>query len=288
MPQPYYLNTGQYQFQLEQLPAEVVQNLQLLYQQHFTQQFDKPCDFMVRFDKPALLRRVIKPQISFCLGSHHPFKPVAKQHAFASLEWGLNWCIAANEFNHLIIHAAVLVKNGQAIIFPAAPGSGKSTLSAFFALNGWQLYSDEMAIIDLTTLKVKPLFRPVCLKNQSINLIKQWFPNALFSTTAYGTHKGDIAHVQVTTPEQYQQYEPASIVAVVFPKYKAQQPLNVYSLYKISAFERLIANAFNYNILGVTAFNTIGQLIDQTEQLEMSYEQLTDVMDLLESEFIHD
>jgi len=78
-----------------------------------------------------MLRRVIKPHVMFEVNQYKPFMPLPAEHAFALLEWGMNWCIAAHEFTRLILHSAVLVKNNKAIVFPAMPGSGKSTLTAF-------------------------------------------------------------------------------------------------------------------------------------------------------------
>ena len=49
---------------------------------------------------------------------------------------------------YLIIHAAVVEKNGLAAILPAPPGSGKGTLTAGSVLSGWRLLSDELTLID--------------------------------------------------------------------------------------------------------------------------------------------
>jgi predicted ATPase len=46
-----------------------------------------------------------------------------------------------------MLHAAVVEKNGKALILPALPGSGKSTLSAALAMNGWRFLSDEFTMI---------------------------------------------------------------------------------------------------------------------------------------------
>ena len=58
----------------------------------------------------------------------HVFKPLPADQAFPMLEWGLNWCVSNHVNHYLIIHAAVIEKNGFAAILPAPPGSGKSTL----------------------------------------------------------------------------------------------------------------------------------------------------------------
>jgi len=279
------IDVGEYLFRVESAPSIVKNNLKLMYGDAISSTSLSPADFTVSLKHDSLLRKLLKPQVTFYLGSNSPFKPLPASQSYPVMEWGMNWCIAATDFNRLIVHAAVLVKNNRAIIFPATPGSGKSTLSAYFALSGWKLYSDEMAIIDLDTLQVKPLFRPVCLKNQSISLVKKWFPQSIFTGTAKDTQKGDVAHLKVNSFAEYQTFSPVDVAAIVFPKYQKNSQTEPYKISKIAGFEKLAGNSFNYNILGNTAFDTIQRLVEQTQQVEMNYNDLSDVDDLLTSEF---
>lgn len=189
----------------------------------------------------------------------------------------MNWCIAAHEYSRFLVHAAVLVKNGKAIICPALPGSGKSTLSAYLGLAGWSVYSDEMAIIDINSRQVLPLFRPVCLKNNSIDLLRQWHPQAQLTPVCRDTQKGDVAHVKVLSWEHYRRLQPASISAVVFPKYKAGSQLAIYKLCQIDAFSQLSRNAFNYTVLGETAFNLTADIITHSGLYQVEYSDLTEL-----------
>jgi HprK-related kinase A len=99
------------------------------------------CDFHVRVGPPAGLRRWLKPQINFWHNGHSPFKPLPANHAFALLEWGLNWCVAGHAHHYLMLHAAVLERNGRALVLPGDPGAGKSTLTAALMLSGWRARS---------------------------------------------------------------------------------------------------------------------------------------------------
>src|SRR3546814_969352 len=62
-------------------------------------------------------------------------------------DWSSDVC--SSDLQFLIIHAAALEKSGRAAILPGAPGSGKSTLTAYLVHNGWRLLSDELALISL-------------------------------------------------------------------------------------------------------------------------------------------
>jgi len=283
-----YLDVGEYNFHIDEGPFNAIkQNLQLIYGSALSESTSKPVDFYVSLKCDAFFRRLYKPQITLYLGDETPFKPLPKAQAYPVLEWGMNWCIAATDFNHLIIHAAVLVKHNQAIIFPALPGSGKSTLSAFFANSGWQLYSDEMAIIDTKSLQVKPLYRPVCLKNESIDLVKNWFSQTIFTETTHDTQKGSVAHMAHGDWLEFQQYKPAKVAAIVFPKYDASSVQSeIYALSKVEGFQKISANAFNYSVLGTKGFDVSKRLIEQTLQLECTYNDLSDIEEILSQEVI--
>ncbi|GAA0857945.1 HprK-related kinase A [Aliiglaciecola litoralis] len=278
------IDTGLYRFEFVSQVEKVNTAVELIYGD--VPQTDKPVDFRIALKYDSLLRRVIKPQISFYADQHSPFKPLPSSQAAALLEWGMNWCIAAHDFTNLIIHAAVLVKNGKAIVLPAMPGSGKSTLTASLGLAGWHTYSDEMAIIDIHTGHVSALYRPVCLKNNSIDLIKKWYPQAVFTATNKDTQKGDVAHVKVLDWQDYQQLQPVPIVAIVFPKYQADTPLTIYQLDDLYAFNVLSKNAFNYNVLGRTGFETVDTIIRATQHFEIAYNDVKDVSDFLTEDII--
>lgn len=278
------LNTGLYQFSLSSDLEKIYSTAASLYGDAESQvDF---IDFKVQIKFDSLVRRLIRPQISFYSDQHSPFKPLPVSQAAAVLEWGMNWCIAAHEFGKLIIHAAVLVKDGKAIIFPALPGSGKSTLTAYLGLSGWSTYSDEMAIIDLETGLVSPLYRPVCLKNESITLVKKWHPEAFFTPVCKDTQKGDVAHVKVSNWSQYRSFEPVPIVSVVFPKYSSDSDLTIYQLSQLEAFNTLSKNAFNYNVLGTRGFEAVKKVISGSRHFEIKYNDVKEVDAFLTEDII--
>lgn len=279
-----FINTGLYSFTVSSNFHTLLPPVNTIYSD--APNSPGPVDFSVHLNSPSFIRKYIRPQVSFYCDQFTPFKPLGAEQAYALLEWGMNWCISNHEFTRLIIHSAVLVKNGKAIIFPAEPGSGKSTLSAYLALSGWSLYSDELAIIEMDSAKVNPLFRPVCLKNDSIDLVKKWFPQSIFTEICRDTQKGDVAHLKASTWTQYQHRKAVDIVGVVFPKYIKNKELTIYQLSQIDAFETLSKNAFNYGVLGKPGFETVERIIKSAALFEIEYESLADVETFLLEEII--
>jgi HprK-related kinase A len=104
-------------------------------------------DFHVAVTRRKGLRRWVHRQVVFSVDGRRTFAPYALGHAFPALEWGLNWCIATRAHHLLMLHCAVVERDGQAILFPAWPGHGKSTLCSALAFSGWRLLSDEFGLI---------------------------------------------------------------------------------------------------------------------------------------------
>ncbi|MFS1702624.1 HprK-related kinase A [Alteromonas sp. AMM-1] len=279
-----YLNIGLLQADCIALPDAAMLSARLIYGDAPRQDMSSFC---VAVKPASLIRRLIKPIVQFECNFSVPFKPLPQSQSYALLEWGLNWCLATGHFNHLLLHAAVLVKDGQAILFPAMPGSGKSTLTAWLGIHGWKVYSDEMAVIDLVAGTVQPLYRPICLKNQSIDLVKQWSPNAVLTPTCHDTAKGSVAHLKAHHWEEYATFQPARIVGVVFPKYDASatEP-KLFTVDKLQTYESLYSNAFNYHVLGQQSFEILLNVVNHIQGFEVHYASLDFMSDFLQDELL--
>jgi len=266
----------------------VKENAKLIYAEQYSEARtdDEYIDYHLSVLKNSGVRRFYKPQARFFCDSREPFKPLNHSQAFAMLEWGMNWTVAAHELQYVIIHSAVLERNGKAIIFPAPPGSGKSTLTAYLANTGWRLLSDEMALVLPLTDRVIPFVRPVCLKNQSIDLAKLWFPELAYSSIAKDTHKGDVIHMAPNKPAFDRAQEGAEIVGIVFPKYAPLAELDIYQLSMQEAFMQLVHNAFNFTAIGADSFKTVTDLIEKVQSFEICYNNLEEVSLFLDEEII--
>jgi len=195
----------------------------------------------------------------------------------------MNFVVASNEFTYAIVHAGILALNDKAIMFPAPPGSGKSTLTLWLAFNGWRLLSDEMALVKPNSLDVVPFVRPICLKNKSIELAKSWFPQAVMSDITRNTHKGDVCHVSPPKESWDNNRKEAKLSAIVFPKYQQGSPLQIYKLNQAEAFAELANNAFNMSVLGKLGFDTAFLLVSQLPVFSVQYSDMDEL-----TEFLHE
>jgi HprK-related kinase A len=277
---------GQFNVCLSTSVEEVADHLINLYGSFGVVSDDDFIDFYTEIEPPSTLRRYFRPQVNFSFDGAFPFKPLPYQQASAMFEWGLNWCIASHTNQYLIIHGAVVEMNGQAIIFPGTPGSGKSTLCAALVCTGWRLLSDEMTLLSSNDGLIYPIPRPINLKNQSIDVIRTRYPDRHMGTVVRDTLKGTVAHLCPPEDSVRLSAHPAKPAKLVFPKYIPGSETKLEPLAKSRAFIKAIDNSFNYNILGAAGFNCLGDLIEAADCFEFSYSSLDEAITLF-TELVH-
>jgi HprK-related kinase A len=270
-----WLRTGPFSLRVRSRLPHVAEGLTDLYGQFEVRNSRQAfADFHVELNPPSTLRRWFRPQVDFSFDGTLPFKPLPLDQAYPMLEWGLNWCVSMHAHHYLIIHAAVVEKNGLAAILPAPPGSGKSTLTAGLVLSGWRLLSDELTLIDRKTGLLHALPRPVSLKNQSIDVIRAFDPEAFINRASHDTAKGTVAHMRPPRDSVLRQHEPARPGWVIFPKWEADADTQLTPHSKALTFMFLAQNAFNYSHLGADGFRVGTALIEKTECYDFKYSKL--------------
>ncbi|MBX3611515.1 MAG: HprK-related kinase A [Hydrogenophaga sp.] len=215
-----------------------------------------------------------RPLCELDVDGMRPFTPLARGEAFALFEWGLNWCITSHCHNWLTIHAAVVERNGLAVIMPAPPGSGKSTLCAWLMHQGWRLLSDELALVDPQSGLLTACPRPISLKNNSIQLMKGLLPKAVFGPIAHDTSKGTVAHMGVSDTSLQRASESALPRWIVFPQYTPGAPLSVHQIEHPQALVELASNSFNYHVHGRSGFERLAAMIDNCDVVQLTYSRL--------------
>jgi HprK-related kinase A len=273
------LRTGPLCFRISTGEAVVADNLQRMYARHPVADSPPFADFHITLARPPGLRRWLAPQTEFRLDGHTPFLPLPAQQSFALFEWGMNWCIASHCHQYLILHAAVVARGDNAVLLPAPPGAGKSTLCAWLTSKGWRLLSDELALIDPADRQVYGLARPINLKNSSIALIRRLQPTAILTPPVPDTAKGTVAHLAPTPESVAQVARPARLRHIVTPRYRPGSALDSAPIPRPEALAMLIDNAFNYDILGADGFSALAGLLSDTPALDLHYADLDAALD---------
>ena len=209
-----------------------------------------------------------------------PFTALPVSQAFAMLEWGLNWCISNRMHQYLIIHAAMLERHGRGVILVGEPGAGKSTLSAALMQEDWRLLSDEITVIN-ADCRLQPVPRPVSLKNTSIDMIRQRYPQAILTDTAHNTSKGSVAHLKPSPVSLQQADEAVTPALILFPIYKAGTALRIDPVTRGDSLIRMVEGAFNYHLLGEEGFERLADTIEACACHELEYADLDELVPAL-------
>jgi HprK-related kinase A len=203
--------------------------------------------------------------------------------ALGMLEWGLNWCVYSNIHNYLIVHAAVVARENRAILLSGPPGSGKSTLCAALVARGWRLLSDELALIDPKRLDIWPLARPICLKEESIALIRKDAPAAVFGPAILDTPKGTIAHMRPPVESVLRSHQPARAAWLLLPRYDPDLRTALKPITPAQGMITLAENAFNYHVLGETAFDVLSCLVGECRMARLPNSSLREALAQIEA-----
>ena len=258
---------------ISDVPA-VGRGLALHYAEHPLEDGGQFADFHVSIEGPRSIRRWLRPQVMFRFDGDVPFNPFPADQAFALFEWGLNWCISSLCHQYLTIHAAVVERDGAALILPAPPGSGKSTLCAGLISRGWRLLSDELTLIDPANCLVIPLVRPVGLKNKSIDVIRSFSTEAVLGQVISDTAKGAVAHMKPPSDSVIRAAELARPRWIVMPRYEAEASSCLKSFSKATAFMQLADQSFNYDLHGEAGFRLLADIVDNCDCYEFTYNSL--------------
>lgn len=274
----FRLRTGPFVSSIRTSLSSVQEGLARLYAEHRVESDMTFTDFVIGVDRPAGLRRWIKPQVVFTFDGDRPFAPLPGDQGFALFEWGMNWCVHTHCHQYLILHAAVLERDGRALVLPAPSGSGKSTLCAGLAFNGWRLLSDELTVIDPGRLVVLPVPRPISLKNTSIDVIRQFVPEAVMSEVVHDTTKGSVAHCKPAADAIAREQEVAHPAWLVIPRYQKGTEAKLQPMPKARAMMKAVDSTFNFNVQRRGGFESLGRLVDRCACFEFTYSHLEEAV----------
>ena len=252
----------------------VAEDLRLLYADFELGTVDDFADFNLEVRHEGGLRRWWKPMARFLADGESAFSLLPAEQGFHMVEWGLNWAVSTMSHPYLAYHAAALERGGRALVMPAPPGSGKSTLTAALAHRGWRLMSDEITLFDLASSRVSGMARPVNLKNVSIELIRRFAPEAELTRPVPDTSKGTLALMKAPAQSLARIGEPAAPAWIVMPRYVEGAAATLSDVPKARMLLLLAEQAFNYDIHGRAGFEATADLVDACQCLEFVYSSL--------------
>lgn len=86
---------------------------------------------------------------------------LSSEYVLSYLVWEITRLAIASGDVDLPIHAAVLERNGRAVVLAGPSYAGKSTLAGWLTAQGWGFLTDEIALVSSMSLQVRPFPRPI-------------------------------------------------------------------------------------------------------------------------------
>lgn len=159
----------------------------------------------------------------------------------APLVKGLVWHIAVAQHEFFLdIHAGVVGDGRCCYLLPAAPGSGKSTLTAALVRRGFEYFSDEVALLRRDSLHVEPVPLAICVKHTGVDALGADYPHL----QGLDLHlRGDGKQVRYLPPPRGTippRGTARPVGAIVFPHYRPDGPTRLERMGKLAALESLM------------------------------------------------
>lgn len=224
------------------------------------------------------LRGWVRPSVSLVSEGRPLFVPFPADSPMPLFEWGCNWLLGQRLNDRLLLHSGVVERDGLTLVMPATPGSGKSTLTSALSLRGWRLLSDEFGVFDTERGVFRAMLKPVALKNESIDVMRRFAPQASFGPEFPKTRKGTVAHLAALPDAVARCREVARPGAFILPKWVEGSPTRLEPLTEEQLFPALAFNAFNYGVLTAAGFEAVMALVRRCPAWQLVYSDLDEAL----------
>jgi hypothetical protein len=152
---------------------------------------------------------------------------------------GILWASAINAHPFLFyIHAGVIGARNGCVLFPAAPGSGKSSLTAAMTSRGFRYFSDEVALVETPEFDVRPMPLAFCAKRTGWEVMARYFPDILRAPMHRRLDGKDVRYV--APPANLVQHTPQRVSHIIFPHYEADEETRLVPVSRADALRRLM------------------------------------------------
>lgn len=184
---------------------------------------------------------------------------------FQEAEWALTHEALLRLGGFFQVHAGAAARQGRAQLLVAPPESGKTSLTLALALGGWSLLGDEIALVDVPSLRVWACRRDLILRPGTRALLRpeiaqvpafKWAEgNCYFSPRLAGPPPG----------------EPAAVAGLVFPVLRLGAEVERRPLGRAEAARRLLEQAMNLGDWAAEGVELVGRLVERCPAVELVF-----------------
>lgn len=187
---------------------------------------------------------------------------VSQGHTFEAPADFVQWHVSSEAVRRtedfLVLHAAAAARDGAAVVLPAPPDSGKTTLVAGLVHAGFDYLSDEAALIHTRTGDVHPFPRALWMGPASLDAI-EGLAGALLPS--FRGHGGRQYHVPAEAIRAGSRAEPSPARLIVAPSYEAGARTTLVPMRQAEAVALLAEQCFNMRRFGAAGLRLLRDVV---------------------------
>jgi hypothetical protein len=182
----------------------------------------------------------------------------------------------------LQLHAGVVSSGESCIVLPGAPGSGKSTLTIGLMLAGYAYFSDEVALLEEESLRLRPFPLAIGIKAGAIPALESCWPH-LQALEAHSREDGQEVRYLAPPKARCAALNHALPARwLVFPRYDAQARTELRAIGRPEALRRLMQEFMVLpKLLDEARVESMVRWMRRLECFELSTSSLPEAVDLL-------
>jgi hypothetical protein len=149
------------------------------------------------------------------------------------------WECAVSAYNFLLyIHAGVVATREGCVLLPAAPGGGKSSLTAALIHRGFRYFSDEVALVEPVTFRVPPVPLAICVKSTGWELMARYYPD-IENLPPHRRSDGKLVRY-IAPPTEAARCASLPVSHIIFPYFEANSATELVRVPRAEALGRLM------------------------------------------------
>ncbi len=236
---------------------------------------------------PQVQYSLIKNTKYFCIRENGKFRNrwAHRWPLYLSIMMCVRESLYAHLKNYLFLHSAAMARGNKAVLLPGPSESGKSTLTLGLLNYGYRYLTDEVAVINLSDLKILPFQRPI--------YVYGWLPvisdevQKDFKFYRFKERYGNTVQPwQYAVPQREAMLPKNSsceVAWIVFPTYnEMQKDSHLKPMTRAEAAFRLMQNGWNTQYFGDFGLKLCSELVKKADCYQLITGDLKQACELID------
>lgn len=176
------------------------------------------------------------------------------------------------------LHASAVAKENAAIIFPALPQAGKTSILIGMLKRGFSYLGDDRTPVHYENAYVHPYPTALCVKESGVKLFDE-LPALCQSNNAINQNWGWLIPVQNIANCCIS--EDCQIRFIVFPKYRPECSTRIIPISKADSCIRLMYLANSFRLYKKNSLNIVDKMVRHSECFELIHSDINAALDLI-------